>query len=105
EAAVSQSDGSTLGRDRSHTLRLSLDPSAALQLRLGLDLLTSSQDGESRNALWMLALGGRRYLKFEGYSGFYEPPEGLFYRDTLYRLEGRPIDPLLLSASLRRVEG
>jgi hypothetical protein len=104
EAAFSESTGGRTGRERSHTVRLHVDPSAAVRLQLGYDLLNSDLGDASRNALWLVTLGGRRYVKLEGYAGSHEVSDDGVYDDALYRVELRPLDPLALSGSLRRVQ-
>lgn len=103
EAAFSQSAGAALGRESTETVRLSLDPSAALRLQLGYDVSQSSRDGRSQNALWILTMGKERYLKVEGYAAVHDPRDAAPFSDSLYRLELRPVQPLSLSAQLRRV--
>ncbi|HTE19902.1 MAG TPA: hypothetical protein VK689_16175, partial [Armatimonadota bacterium] len=103
EAAFSESVGEAAGRERSHTARLAVDPSAAVKLQVGYDLLTSDRDGDSENALWIVTLGGRRYVRLEGYAAQYVPLDDPRYRDALYRVEVRPIPVFAVSGHLRRV--
>jgi hypothetical protein len=103
EAAFSESTGSQLGKETAETLRLAMNPSSALKVRLGYDLLDSTQDGASQNALWSVAFGGQRYVKLEGYSNLHLVTAADAYRDALYRVEVRPAPALALSGSLRQV--
>ncbi len=103
DAAFSESLGDVIGRERSRTLRFSMDPSAALRIQLGYDLLANSDHGRSENGLWMVTVGGRRYVKLEGYRGVREFSGEDPIEDALYRLEVRPLDALALSGSLRRI--
>lgn len=103
EAAFSQSTGAVLGRESTQTVRLSLDPTAALRLQLGYDLAQSARDGATQNALWIVTLGKERYVRVEGYSAIHDPRDASPFSDSLYRLELRPVQPLSLSAQLRRV--
>lgn len=103
ETAFSESTGAKTGRDQSQSFRVSLDPSSAFRLQLGFDRLDSSLNGLSQNAMWIVTVGGQRYLRFEGYSGLYAMQEDGDYSDLLYRLEARPVSALTLSGSLRAV--
>lgn len=103
EAAFSQSTGQALGRETSDTVRLSLDPTQALRVQLGYDLSQSSRDGMSQNALWLVTMGGKRYVKLEGYASLHDPKNQAPFQDSLYRVEVRPWTPFALSAQLRRV--
>lgn len=103
ESAFSESTGDKTGRDESQTLRLSVDPSSVLRLQLGLDRLDSSKSGLSQNAMWIVTVGGRRYIRFEGYAGLYAMQEEGDYNDALYRVEVRPSPALAFSGSLRAV--
>jgi len=103
ETAFSQSTGEKTGRDQSQSLRVSVDPSSALRLQVGFDRLDSSKNGLSQNSMWIVTVGGRRYVRFEGYSGLYAMQEEGDYSDALYRLEVRPAPALTFSGSLRAV--
>lgn len=103
ETAFSESTGQKTGRDQSQTFRATLDPSSALRFQVGLDRLDSSKNGLSQNAMWLVTVGGRRYVRFEGYSGFYALTEEGDYTDSLYRVEVRPVPALAFSGSLRAV--
>jgi len=103
EAAFSESTGDQTGRDQSHSLRMSIDPSSAVRFQLGFDRLDSSKNGLTQNAMWIVTLGGRRYVRFEGYSGFYALQEDGDYSDALYRLEVRPAPSLAFSGTLRAI--
>ncbi|MFN3651243.1 MAG: hypothetical protein ACK47B_16830 [Armatimonadota bacterium] len=105
EAAFSESTGAQLGRERTETLRLSADPAAWIRLQLGYDRLRSDDEGLSESTLWMLTLGGERYVRLEGYAGRHSLTEEELLTDALYRLEIRPWEPLAFSGSLRQVEG
>ena len=104
ETAFSESTGQVTGRDRSQSVRLSVDPSSAFRLQLGFDRLDSSDNGLSQNAMWIVTVGGKRYVKFEGYSGLYALQQDGDYRDDLYRLEVRPVPALAFSGSLREIQ-
>lgn len=103
DAAFSESLGDVIGRERSRTLRFSMDPSAVMRIQLGYDLLANSDHGRSENGLWMVTVGGRRYVRLEGYRGVREFSGEDPVEDSLYRLEVRPLDALALSGSLRRI--
>lgn len=103
EAAFSQSVGEALGQQQTQTLRFGLDPSAAFKLQLGYDRTFGSREGVSQNGLWILTLGGERYFKVEGYAAAHQPKDTTPYLDQLHRVEFRPLEPLALSAQLRRV--
>lgn len=103
EAAFSESLGEQIGRERSQSLRLVMDPSAALRIQLGYDLMASTQSGRAENALWLVTIGGRRYVKLEGYRGIRSLEDESLIEDALYRVEVRPLDAIAFSGSLRRV--
>jgi hypothetical protein len=68
-----------------------------------LDRLDSSKNGLSQNAMWIVTVGGQRYVRFEGYAGLYAMQEDGDYTDALYRLEVRPLPSLAFSGSLRAI--
>jgi hypothetical protein len=103
ETAFSQSTGEKTGRDQSQSFRVSVDPSSALRFQVGFDRLDSSKNGLSQNSMWIVTVGGQRYVRFEGYSGLYAMQEEGDYSDALYRLEVRPAPALAFSGSLRAV--
>jgi hypothetical protein len=105
EAAFSESTGAAIGREQSRTLRLTADPASSVKIQLGYDLLRSRGNGTSsdtNNALWLVTLGGKRYVKLEGYAADRLVDSDRF-RDALYRIEVRPFIPLALSGSFREV--
>ena len=103
EASVSQSQGSTTGAATSQTVRFTLDPSSVFKLQLGYDGIQSQQDGSTQNGLWLVELGGKNYVKLEGYAGFHTGTDKILYNDSLYGLEIKPADALTFNSSLRQV--
>lgn len=104
EAAFSESTGDRIGRERARTLRLTTDPTALVKIQLGYDLLTSSASGATQNALWIVTVGDRRYLKVEGTAGLYALTGADPFSDQLYRVEVRPIGALALNGGIHAVE-
>jgi hypothetical protein len=103
ETAFSESTGAVTGRDQSQSFRVSVDPSNVFRLQLGFDRLDSSLNGRSQNAMWIMTVGGQRYVRFEGTVGVYDLLADGTYDDSLYRVEVRPVPALALSGSLRTV--
>ena len=105
EAAFSESTGAAIGREQARSLRLTADPASSVKIQLGYDLLRSHGNGTSsdtNNALWLVTLGGKRYVKLEGYAADRLVDADRF-RDALYRVEVRPFLPIALSGSFREV--
>ncbi len=108
ETAFSESVGDKLGRERARSVRLSYLPSSALRLQLGYDLLQSARaganTGSSANGIWLVSVGGRRYVKVEGYRGMREIGVTQM-EDAVYRMEIRPAGLVAINGSLRRILG
>ena len=108
EATQQESLAADQARERNRLVRFTADPSAALKVQLGFQEGVQHEAGSSggltRNALWNVQAGGRRYVKVDGYSGVVQRPGEVTFLDSLYRLEVKPAGAFALSTSLRQVD-